>query len=146
MKISATQMFCITVLTLPMLGCSTTNNVQPGQASLSGGLTEQFTIKRKSQKLAPGTFSGELAKKVPAMAQQKALIAEYKALEKGQAGVGVTWNYGKSHKGEVIPAQPYQVGSSSCRRYVHKLYINQTLHTQTTTACRDKEGNWVPLT
>lgn len=76
----------------------------------------------------------------------RAIDTEYAALEKGKAGTAVTWVHNEGISGKIIPSQPYQVGSSSCRRYVHEVINNGSTRRHAATACREASGNWVPLT
>jgi surface antigen len=76
----------------------------------------------------------------------RALEAEYRALEYAPAGKPVDWSDPdtKEH-GEVVAAQPYQVGSQNCRQYTHTVYINEVPQTARGTACRNPDGSWTPL-
>src|SRR5690606_36611257 len=47
---------------------------------------------------------------------QRALEAEYRALEAAPGGQPVVWQ-GKCVTGSVVAAAPYQVGSQNCRQY-----------------------------
>ena len=51
-----------------------------------------------------------------------------------------------SHSGEVVAAQPYQVGSQNCRQYTHTVRIDGTPQSARGTACRNEDGSWTPLT
>lgn len=76
----------------------------------------------------------------------RALEAEYRALEYGAAGMPVAWRGGSSLSGEVTAAQPYRVGSQDCRSYMHVVRSNNTARTLRGTACRNPDGSWTPLT
>jgi surface antigen len=78
---------------------------------------------------------------------RKALAAEYQALEFGQSGKPVRWSGDWSTRsGEVVPAQPYRVGSQDCRQYTHALTVGGTTRTERGTACRNPDGSWATLT
>jgi len=77
---------------------------------------------------------------------KNALQAEYSALEKGRSGFPVPWTGSSGIAGKVIPQQPYQVGSTNCRRYEHVLQDRGTISRAIGTACRNSNGAWVPLT
>jgi surface antigen len=79
--------------------------------------------------------------------RKRALQAEYQALEYSPAGKTVEWkNASGSRSGEVVAAQPYQVGSQNCRQYTHTLRIDGTPQSARGTACRNDDGSWTPLT
>lgn len=76
---------------------------------------------------------------------QRALEAEYRALEAAPGGQPVTWA-GGDVRGEVIAAAPYQVGKQNCRQFTHKVVSgNRTLEARGA-ACRNADGTWTPLT
>ena len=71
-----------------------------------------------------------------------ALESEYKALEYTPPGDIVTWN-GRSAAGQVVPSQPYRVGSQDCRQYAHTLVLSgRAPQTVRGTACRNADGSW----
>src|SRR5262245_37728768 len=55
--------------------------------------------------------------------RQRALEAEYRALEAAPGGQPVTWS-GRGVSGKVVAAAPYQVGSQNCRQYTHTVTAN----------------------
>lgn len=90
---------------------------------------------------------GRNALQLSADDRRKALEAEYRALEYSDAGKAVQWRAGSnSASGDVVAAQPYQVGSQNCRQYTHNFNINDTPQTVRGTACRNANGSWTPLT
>jgi len=78
--------------------------------------------------------------------RKKALEAEYRALEYSPAGKPVSWSGSGSTSGDVVAAQPYQVGSQNCRQYTHSFTIAGAPQTARGTACRNTDGSWTPLT
>lgn len=71
-----------------------------------------------------------------------ALESEYRALEYTAPGDLVTWN-GRGVAGQVVPSQPYRVGSQDCRQYA--LTVVATARAPETvrgTACRNADGSW----
>lgn len=79
--------------------------------------------------------------------RRKALEAEYRALEYSAAGKVVSWTASEEGaSGEVVAAQPYQVGSQNCRQYTHNFILNGVPQTERGTACRNPNGSWTPLT
>lgn len=78
--------------------------------------------------------------------RNKALQAEYEALEYTPAGQAVTWGRsGGRFTGEVVASQPYRVGSQDCRQYTHKIVAEGIPATSRGAACRNPDGSWTPL-
>lgn len=77
--------------------------------------------------------------------RQRALEAEYRALEAAPGGQPVTWGSGDV-KGSVVAAAPYQVGSQNCRQYSHTVTVEGKIATARGAACRNPNGTWTPLT
>lgn len=102
----------------------------PGlEAKMQGGLANDSTAK--------GLGRSEL---------RLALAAEFNALEYGQSGKPIRWEGGSGHSGEVVPAQPYRVGSQDCRQYMHSLVVDGQARSIRGTACRNADGSWTTLT
>lgn len=76
---------------------------------------------------------------------QRALEAEYRALEAAPGGQPVGWK-GNDISGEVVAAAPYQVGQQNCRQYTHKLKVKGSETEVRGAACRNPNGTWTPLT
>lgn len=78
--------------------------------------------------------------------RQRALEAEYRALEAARGGQPVAWS-GRGVSGEVVAAAPYQVGSQNCRQYTHTLTLEGNKQAVARgAACRNPNGSWTPLT
>lgn len=132
------------VAALALAGCSTT----------SGGKSEGGTLSRWTGGSKPAKTSvlAALGNGLVGNAsldqddRKRALQAEYQALEYSPAGKVVEWkNSGSSRSGEVVAAQPYQVGSQNCRQYTHTIRIDGTPQSSRGTACRNDDGSWTPL-
>ncbi len=74
----------------------------------------------------------------------KAIEAEYYALDSAPAGEDVPWQ-GKQASGSVSAASPYRVGDEECRQYTHKINVNGTQFVARGAACRSDGGSWVAL-
>lgn len=74
----------------------------------------------------------------------KALEAEYRALETAPGGQPVTWS--GNAKGEVVVNAPYQVGNQNCRQYSHTVTQGGREAKVRGAACRNADGTWTPLT
>ena len=95
--------------------------------------------------LAGGVIGGSIGRGLDERSANAALAAEYNALESGSAGQPVAWQGSNGTYGQVVPQQPYQVGSQNCRRYTHTIYIDGTPQEASGTACRNPDGTWRPL-
>ena len=95
--------------------------------------------------LAGGVIGGSIGRGLDERSTNAALAAEYNALENGSAGQPVAWQGSDGTYGQVVPQQPYQVGSQNCRRYTHTIYIDGTPQEASGTACRNPDGTWRPL-
>jgi surface antigen len=76
--------------------------------------------------------------------KQRALEAEYRALESAAVGQPVVWS-GRKISGKVVAAAPYQVGSQNCRQYTHTLTADGKDTVTRGAACRNNDGSWSPL-
>lgn len=136
-----------------LAGCQASNQTI-GQATgaVAGGLIgNQFgggtgrVIATVAGALAGGVIGGSIGQSLDSRSRDAALAAEYNALERGQAGQPVNWQGSNGSYGQVIPQQPYQVGSQNCRRYTHTIYIDGQPQQASGTACRNPDGTWQPL-
>lgn len=75
----------------------------------------------------------------------KAVNAEHTALENGVTGAATLWLGSNSTAGNVVPGQPYHVGSATCRTYTHTIAISGEKRSARGTACKEKNANWSPL-
>jgi surface antigen len=76
--------------------------------------------------------------------RQRALEAEYRALEAAPGGQPVVWE-GRGISGAVVAAAPYQVGSQNCRQYRHTVTVDGRETASRGAACRNANGAWTPL-
>lgn len=135
-------------------GCTTTHLTANNYAAESGAsLGDQVTSNNVSlsnpllRALNGGLIGTSVGAELNRADRARALEAEYRALEYAPAGKPVDWSDPdtKEH-GEVVAAQPYQVGSQNCRQYTHTVYVNEVPQTARGTACRNPDGSWTPLT
>lgn len=126
-----------TVLLIGLGGCASTRKI-------SDPLTLS-SVSALAQPLSAGILGGDFGQSLDRTSMNRAVQAEYIALEKGRSGSPVKWKGLSEISGKVIPQQPYQVGSSDCRRYEHILQDGGTEKRATGTACRNDKGSWVPL-
>ena len=73
-----------------------------------------------------------------------ALQSEYRALEFTPPGDIVSWQARDGGlSGEVVPSQPYRVGSQDCRQYTHTIVRGSGApNIVRGTACRNPDGSW----
>jgi len=138
---------------LAVSGCTTTSSKGPAVAMLppaagnppAGGKLTSTIISAMDGGLVGGSIGSGLS----SAEKRSALEAEYKALEYTASGQKVTWKGDQAtHYGEVVPAQPYRVGSQDCRQYTQTVFTSATAAGATArgTACRNADGSWTPLT
>lgn len=77
---------------------------------------------------------------------QRALAAEYQALQQGAAGAPVLWQGSTpAVYGEVVPGALYTVNEYECRDYAHTIYVNGVREAGRGTSCRIGGGPWTPV-
>jgi len=134
---------------LAVSGCTTLSGkgptVTPTPASTpptSGKVTKSII-----SAMDGGLVGGSIGNGLSDAEKRSALEAEYKALEYTTSGQKVAWKGDQaSHYGEVVPAQPYRVGSQDCRQYTQTVFTGGAGVTARGTACRNADGSWTPLT
>ncbi len=98
-----------------------------------------------AEAMAGGLIGRTLGDEIDRSDRQRALEAEYQALEHTPSGQPVAWQSGRRLAGHVVAAPPYRVGSQNCRQYVHTVTRNGTESVARGTACRNEDGSWTPL-
>jgi surface antigen len=94
-----------------------------------------------------GLAGTSVGKELDSADRRAALDAEYKALEYTPGGQAVSWKGQEaSTSGQVVPGQPYRVGSQDCRQYTHTILLGGSSESVRGTACRNPDGSWTPLT
>jgi len=121
-------------------GCTTTS----GGKSASGGAVVAPGPGVYISALQGGLISRNTATQLSRADMQRALEAEYRALEAAPGGQPVVWQ-GKGVSGSVVAAAPYQVGSQNCRQYSHTLTVDGRETATRGAACRNADGAWTPL-
>ncbi len=134
---------------LAVSGCGTLSGKGPTLAPTpastppSGGKVTTSIISA----MGGGLIGGSIGSSLSATEKRSALEAEYKALEYTTSGQKVTWKGDQASRyGEVVPAQPYRVGSQDCRQYTQTVFTGGAGVTARGTACRNADGSWTPLT
>ncbi|MFZ1812894.1 MAG: hypothetical protein WBO55_11665 [Rhizobiaceae bacterium] len=116
-----------------------------GTVLLQACETTRDTSASAYQPLLAGILATEFGSGLDGNARTLAARTEYRALETGSAGAAVPWKFSDTLSGQVVPQQPYQVGSANCRRYVHTILQDGVARSVAATACRDEQGRWQPL-
>ncbi|MBV2142658.1 hypothetical protein KUG47_03980 [Falsochrobactrum sp. TDYN1] len=135
----------VVFMALALAGCGTVGSGKgTGLASLGKFSSSSSTQPNLLEPLGSGLL-GNAASQLSEDDRRKALEAEYRTLEYSPAGKAISWSSG-SASGDVMAAQPYQVGSQNCRQYTHTFSISGVPQTMRGTACRNPDGSWTPLT
>ncbi len=119
-------------------GCASAGKT--GSAQLAAGSSSYIAA------LGGGIVSREANLSLSKADRQRALEAEYRALEAAPGGQPVVWQ-GSGVSGSVVATAPYQVGSQNCRQYSHTVTTNKGQdNVARGVACRNDNGSWTPLT
>ena len=93
--------------------------------------------------LAGGLVGAEIGRSLDEADRQRALEAEYQALEYGRAGQRLEWRGGASgNYGEVVVGPSYEVNLLDCREFTHTVYIGGRARVARGTACRQPDATW----
>ncbi|MCJ7996043.1 hypothetical protein J5N58_16620 [Rhizobium cremeum] len=125
---------------LALTGCSTTGGSRGGLVSSGKADASALYISALQ-----GGIVSRSGVKLSNSERQRALEAEYRALEAAPGGQPVAWT-SDGVSGQVVAAAPYQVGQQNCRQYTHKLVDNGKQIEARGAACRNSDGTWTPLT
>ncbi len=129
-----------------LAGCGTTSTGQGGAvAGLGAASTRAASSATYIEALQGGVVSRLGGVDLSKSDRQRALEAEYRALEAAPGGQPVAWQ-GRGVSGSVVAAAPYQVGSQNCRQYSHTVTVKSQQTTARGAACRNSDGSWTPLT
>lgn len=124
---------CLVLASLPVLsGCLTS-----APRTAPEPLSDRAAALRGS--IAP---TGSL--KLSSTAEQRALQAQYQALQFGTVGQPVPWE-SDGFKGEITPTQLYRIGSQDCRAYTHVITRGTSEVRQVGSACRSGDDLWTPV-
>ncbi|MES5097503.1 hypothetical protein ABUK73_04660 [Agrobacterium sp. BA1120] len=137
MRPAVFSLICLSVLS----SCTTSNTRNTGGGLLSRGGASATPYISALQ----GGIVGRSGLQMDRSDFNKALEAEYQALETAPGGQAVTWGSGDT-RGEVVANAPYQVGNQNCRQYTHDLTVDGKQAKVRGAACRNANGTWTPLT
>ncbi|WP_182085612.1 hypothetical protein [Aureimonas sp. ME7] len=125
--------FFALALLLPVLGGCVTTAATPGPEPL----TERAAALR-------GSIAPTASVKLSPTAEDRALLAQYQALQFGTVGQPIDWE-ADGFKGVITPTQLYRVGSQDCRGYTHLISRGASKVRQVGTACRTGQDLWTPV-
>lgn len=128
-----------------LAGCGSTSGGKGAVAGLGSTATRAVSSTTYIAALQGGVIGRLADLDIGTSDRQRALEAEYRALEAAPGGQPVTWN-GRGVSGSVVAAAPYQVGSQNCRQYSHTVTVKAQAKTARGAACRNPDGSWTPLT
>ena len=126
---------------IALSGCSTTSSKGAGVSLFSSSKPPASATFITALE---GGIVGRTGIKLSDSDRQRALEAEYRALESSPLGQSVVWK-GRDASGEVVAAAPYQVGSQNCRQYTHTVTVDDKPTLARGAACRNDDGTWTPL-
>ncbi len=145
----------VTFTALVAAGCSPTAGPRESSGGLIGGLagaaigsqigggTEERVAAAVVGGVLGSLIGAQIGRDLDELDRQRALEAEYRALEYGRAGRPVVWrNDNTGHYGEVVAGPGYEVNSLDCRDYTHTIYIDGRPQVAKGTACRQPDGSW----
>jgi surface antigen len=92
-----------------------------------------------------GILSGPVGASLDERDRKRAAAAEKRALEQGEPGEPVGWRGSAGRHGTVVPGVDYEIRGVRCRDYTHSIYIDGRPQTARTTACRNPDASWTPL-
>lgn len=127
--LSVITLSALTLSLLILSGCQTAGQVDKGPGS---ALAQRLTADAHSAKLSKAAL-------------RRAVAAERIALDARAPGTSATWKVGKDFSGEVLPGQTFEVAGKACRRFEHVIVVSRNSQTSSATACREENGDWVPL-
>jgi surface antigen len=138
--LSASPAACLIASSLIIAGCGTTTR---GAVKADAPVTSNTSASYIAA-LDGGVIGRQTGLSISKADRQRALEAEYRALEAARGGQPVVWQ-GSGISGSVVAAAPYQVGSQNCRQYSHTVTVKGQESAARGAACRNGDGTWTPL-
>lgn len=137
-----------------LTGCGETTSKQSlgsVAGTLSGGLigSSSTPAKAPSPGAAPllAAWAGSaVGARLDENDRRLAAEAEFEALESTAAGASREWrNPATGHRGSVSPGPAYSVNQYTCRDYTDQITVDGKAETVRSTACRQPDGSWRPI-
>ena len=96
--------------------------------------------------LLSGWEAGDVGRHLDEGDRRLAAETDFQALESGAAGVTREWsNAATGRRGQVTPGAAYSVNQYTCRDFVDVVTIDGRRETRRSTACRQPDGSWRPI-
>lgn len=128
---------------LLLAGCAGTSGVlTPG--TTAAPLGNDVPAAPPPGSISAGIVGTTIGLGLPPQDLQRALSAEYQALEFGVAGVPVVWR-GTVASGEVTPGPIYTVNEYQCRDYTHSIMVGGAAEVARNTSCSRAGAAWAPV-
>ncbi|URK88199.1 hypothetical protein LP421_12520 [Rhizobium sp. RCAM05350] len=138
--LSASPAACLIASSLLIAGC---RRKRADAGKMGSGITSNTSASYIAA-LGGGVIGRQAGLSISRADRQRALEAEYRALEGSRGGQPVVWQ-GSGVSGSVVAAAPYQVGSQNCRQYSHTVTVKGQDSVARGAACRNADGTWAPL-
>lgn len=124
-----------TKLTGGLIGTPSKTRTTPGESVSAGAVA-----------LYAGWVAADIARQLDDADRRAAAEADFVALETGAAGVSREWlNPASGRRGQVTPGPAYAVNQYTCRDFVDVVTIDGRKDTRRSTACRQPDGSWRPI-
>lgn len=134
---------CVETSSPPRLG-ALTDGLVGGHGKAQGG-GAQALLAGASALYAAWTVD-DIGRQLEDADRRMAAEADFAALETGAAGVAREWANGASGRhGQVTPGATYAVNQYTCRDYVDVVVVDGRKETRRSTACRQPDGSWRPI-
>lgn len=138
--ISRTSLIALLACTCALASCQSTRS-GGSSAGLFGGASAPPSVYISA---LDGGVVAQSGADLSNAQKQRALEAEYRALETAPSGQKITWSNDDA-AGEVVAAAPYQVGNQNCRQYRHSVTMDGKTYQAHGAACRNDNGTWTLL-
>jgi surface antigen len=103
----------------------------------------QAAATKRSGAVIGGIGSEQIGRAMSSRERGVAASAEYRALEYGQSGAPVAWDYpAMGHRGAIVPGRPYKRGEQYCRTFTHTVERGGGAEEVSGIACREGDGVW----
>lgn len=134
---------CVETSSPPKLG-GLTGGLLGDRPKARGGATEPLSAGASA--LYQSWAVDDLGRQLDDADRRLAAEADFVALESGAAGVAREWsNPASGRHGQVTPGATYAVNQYTCRDYVDVVVVDARKETRRSTACRQPDGSWRPI-
>jgi surface antigen len=153
------QIGAIGILCAALGGCvetSSSTSLGGVTGKLTGGLVGGSRAKPRDPTAEPLSAAAaalytawtvdDLGRQLDDADRRLAAEADFAALESGVAGVARDWNNPATGRhGQVTPGPAYAVNQYTCRDFVDQVIVDGRKETRRSTACRQPDGSWRPI-